>query len=137
MLHDYSVKVKTLCKQRSHDEDDKVDDKVLTIEDSKANSAEESCEYHLTIDTCIKDISSDSMAEKNENLCEKDTSNMLLNADALTMSVEKVEKEGISSVAIQESLITTQLEIHSHMDKEQKHQENMSQNINIPQDETQ
>ncbi|XP_032664582.1 uncharacterized protein LOC116841120 isoform X2 [Odontomachus brunneus] len=134
------VKVKTLCKQRrSHDEDEKINDKVLAIEDSKANSVEESisCEYHLTMDTCVKDISSDPMTKKNENLCEKDmdTSNMLLDAHALIM--QKVGKEEISSVATQENVITTQLEICCHIDKEQKHQESMSQNINILQDETQ
>ncbi|XP_011144456.1 uncharacterized protein LOC105186134 isoform X2 [Harpegnathos saltator] len=122
------VKAKILYKQRrSHDEDDKVEDK--TIEDSKVNLSEESCDHHLTMDTCVKDLSTDPMAKSNTNLWKKDTDtpDMLLNAHALIM--QKVEEEEISSKPIQENLVTTQLEEQCHADKELKDQKNMLQSI--------
>lgn len=136
MLHDCSGKVKPLCKQKGHEEDDEIEDKVLMMEDNKSNNKpKESCEQHLTMDTCTKDLSNDSVAEYDAHFCGKDmdTSNMLLNTHSLV--IQKVEEKEIPSMAIQENLITSQLETHCHINEEQKHQENVSENINILQDE--
>lgn len=131
MLHDYSVKGKAACKKgKDHDEDNKVEDKILAAEDSKANPSDEmSCENNLTMDTCIKNLSTDSVAESDGNLLNKDmaTSKMLLNAQAVIM--QKVGEEGISSTAIQENLLATQLESQCQIDGKQKDQENPSQAI--------
>lgn len=131
MLHDYSIKVKTLCKQRrSHDEDNKVEDTIFAIEDNKTNLSEDSCEYHLTMNTCIKDLSNDSMAESDRNLWNKDenTSDVLLNTHVVIM--QNVEEVKVSeSMAVQENLVATQLENQCHVDEGKKDQVNVLQNI--------
>ncbi|XP_014476326.1 PREDICTED: uncharacterized protein LOC106745328 [Dinoponera quadriceps] len=122
------VRVKTHCKpRRGHEEDNKVEDKIPAMEDSNTNSAEESREYHLTVNTHMRDLSSDSMAKSDRNLQDKNMniSNIFPNAHVSIM--QKAEEEG-SSIAIQENLVTVQLENQCHVDKERKDQENVSQN---------
>ncbi|XP_014484750.1 PREDICTED: LOW QUALITY PROTEIN: uncharacterized protein LOC106749616 [Dinoponera quadriceps] len=120
--------LKTHCKpRRGHEEDNKVEGKIPAMEDSNANSAEETREYYLTVNIHMRDLSSDSMAKSDRNLQDKNMNKSNIFPNAHVSVMQKAEEEE-SSMAIQENLATVQLENQCHVDKERKDQGNMSQN---------